>query len=471
MKSSQFLLCLPWISAAVCFTVPYRQSAGCSYLVQINNGKEAERSHYEYIDAQPSLKNAIKEKWQIGQTFQGYHLDFCEHSHSQGTINDHMRILESAPQVRSIEEDQEVTQTGWIDSNDLQELDEEQKAIQEEESSQEDSNLKICGQQANTVACQTDAPWSLHRVGYQKVQLPLPTGDMGQTFPYVYEPTDRPNVYIMDTEVFVANKQYAGRAEQVKSYVSLNESSLPFPPHGSHVAGIVGAARYGVCKWCRLLSVVTLGRTGTGSWSNVLNGATWIAQDAAARNSTVPAVVNLSLSGSKSEIINAAVDAMVDAGLIVVVAVGNSKIDACQQSPASATKPVKVGGSDNGDKFATFSNWGKCLDIIAPGALIRSTGPYNKELTMSGTSMSAPIVAGIIASALAHGDLSPAKARDNYQLKYYLNTRGIQGAIKDIPDGTNNLLAQVSYDAPSQCSKFQESESVATSRRMIFQYE
>ncbi len=257
----------------------------------------------------------------------------------------------------------------------------------------------------------------------------------------------------MDTQVWTQHPQFAGRAKTVQSYVNdLNDTTIPFPAHGTHVAGIIGAARYGVQKWSEILSVVTLNRKGTGSFSNVLNGATWIAADAAKRASQLPVVVNLSLSGSKSNVVNAAMDALVDAGLIVVVAVGNSNIDSCTQSPASATKPVKVAASDSSDQFATFSNWGACVDIVGPGVVIQSTGPYNKMIAMSGTSQSSPLVAGIIASALASGDLSITKARDNYQLKYYLNQKGIPNILIGVRPETANLLAQISNRAAPGCS-------------------
>ncbi len=204
-------------------------------------------------------------------------------------------------------------------------------------------------------------------------------------------------------------------------------------------------------KWTQLLSVVTLGKTGTGSFSNVLNGATWIAADAAQRASSLPAIVNLSLSGAKSVVVNAAMDALVTAGVIVVVAVGNSHTDACNQSPASAIKPVKVAASDSKDQFASFTNFGQCVDVIAPGVTIQSTGPYNKMITMSGTSMSSPNVAGIIASALANGDITTAQARDNYQLKYFLNQHGLRDTIGNVAQSTNNLLVQTANVPLTQC--------------------
>lgn len=442
----------------------------CSYLVQIEPGEAAKREHNEYLSQTENLDRGVQEEWEIGQTFQGYHMDLCktisdppEDPYNSFVfaqqVRDQWILLAQAPSVVALERNGEVRQAGWVE----QEPHNESRQSEEEETEADEIRLirkeeqnkitpSIVGQQAATIACQNDATWSLHRMGFPDVTLPLPTNDLKQVFPYVYEPINRPIVYIMDTEVFTQNTQYGGRAQQVKSFVGTDESKLPFPPHGSHVAGIIGSARYGVQKWAHLLSVVTLSRAGTGSWSNILNAATWVAKDAAERKPAIPAIVNLSLSGSKSEIINAAMNAMVDAGLVVIVAVGNSNLDACNQSPASAGKPIKVAAHDNADNFSSFSNWGQCVDVIAPGSLISSTGPYNKQLMMSGTSMASPAVAGIIASALGYGILKPEVAKDNYQLKYYLNASGKTGAVRNVPTGTPNVLIQTGYEA-QKCAK------------------
>lgn len=457
----------------------------CNYLVQIMPGKNAKKHHFAFLSTQSHLMDGVREKWQIGQTFQGYYMNLCDtveeteessnEVEAQTTfvqqLQSQYHLLQSAPYLVAVEKDQIVSQTGWVHNGLLQDassnvgkspLDDEISTLRKEQSNEDinedhenhenHSYYKINGQQMGTVACQSDATWSLHRVANKNAKVPLNNEDLSYPFSYVYEPEVRPLVYIMDTQVWTQHPQFAGRAETVQSYVNdLNDTTKPFPPHGTHVTGLVGAARYGVQKWAHLLSVVTLNRAGQGSFGNVLNGATWIAADAAKRASPLPAVVNLSLAGGKSTVVNAAMDALVDAGLVVVVAVGNSHVDACTQSPASATKPVKVAASDSKDQFASFSNWGTCVDIIAPGVIIQSSAPYNKMITMSGTSMSSPLVAGIIASALANGDLSAAQARNNYQLKYFLNQRGLKDKIGNVPQNTNNLLVQTTNTPASQC--------------------
>ncbi|KAK2162130.1 hypothetical protein LSH36_103g04031 [Paralvinella palmiformis] len=109
-------------------------------------------------------------------------------------------------------------------------------------------------------------------------------------------------------------------------------------------------------------------------------------------------VVSMSLGGTGSEesILNA-VDALYDAGVVVVVAAGNSNMDACNYSPAQAINALTVGATDVGDKSASFTNWGSCVDIFGPGVDVLSCAPDNGTDVMSGTSMATPHVTGVVA--------------------------------------------------------------------------
>lgn len=120
-------------------------------------------------------------------------------------------------------------------------------------------------------------------------------------------------------------------------------------------------------------------------------------------NPTMKAVINLSLGGDKFEPLNDAVKSAVANGIVVVVAAGNSKKDACKYSPASETFAITVGSTDKKDSKSSFSNKGKCLDLWAPGEDIISAENGGGTLTLSGTSMSAPHVAGTAALYLQAG--------------------------------------------------------------------
>jgi subtilisin len=186
--------------------------------------------------------------------------------------------------------------------------------------------------------------------------------------------------------------------------------------HGTHVAGTIAAKNndigvVGVAPDARLYAVKVLDNRGSGFMSDVIAGVNWVAA-----NADTIEVANMSLGGSESIALNTAVENAVNAGVVFVVAAGNESTDACSKSPASAPNAITVSALDdrdsisNNDPFAYFSNYGSCVDVIAPGVLILSTwkdGGYN---TISGTSMATPHVAGAAALYLAsHPDDSPAQ--------------------------------------------------------------
>ena len=192
--------------------------------------------------------------------------------------------------------------------------------------------------------------------------------------------------------------------------------------HGTHVSGTIAAIDntigvIGVAPGANLVAVKVLDNRGSGFTSDVIRGVDWVAANA----DTID-VANMSLGGSASSTLNAAVENAVNAGVVFVVAAGNESTDACSKSPASAPNAITVSALDdkdgvsNNDPFAYFSNYGSCVDMIAPGVLILSTwkgGDYN---TISGTSMASPHVAGAAALYLANNpNSSPADVIDALQ--------------------------------------------------------
>jgi len=190
--------------------------------------------------------------------------------------------------------------------------------------------------------------------------------------------------------------------------------------HGSHVAGTIASAKYGVAKDANIIAVKVLGSSGSGSMLDVVGGVAWAAQQASsklqsesAKNGTHKgSVANMSLGGGKSQALDLAVNNAVKKGLHFAVAAGNDNRDACAYSPAAAENAITVGASTIADKRAYFSNWGKCVDLFAPGLNILSiwnTGDHSVN-TISGTSMASPHIAGLTAYYLSlypSGEFAP----------------------------------------------------------------
>jgi len=172
--------------------------------------------------------------------------------------------------------------------------------------------------------------------------------------------------------------------------------------HGTHVAGTVGGVVYGVAKQVQLIAVKVLNCGGSGSWEGVIGGTNWVVQQYQAKRR--PSTANMSLGGGRYQLLNDAVEAGVRAGVVFVVAGGNSNADACNYSPASARLAITVGSTDVGsnggaqvDIRSSFSNFGTCTDMWAPGTMVTSAwiGSNTATRTISGTSMASPHVCGV----------------------------------------------------------------------------
>ena len=215
--------------------------------------------------------------------------------------------------------------------------------------------------------------------------------------------------------------------------------------HGTHVAGTIAAKNndigvVGVAPGANLYAVKVLDNRGSGFTSDVIAGVNWVTANA----DTID-VANMSLGGSTSSTLNTAVENAVNAGVVFVVAAGNESTDACSKSPASAPNAITVSALDdrdgvsNNDSFASFSNYGSCIDMIAPGVLILSTwkgGDYN---TISGTSMASPHVAGAAALYLASNPGSSTA-----QVTSALQTAGnLDWNVSTDPDTFNEKLVQI----------------------------
>jgi subtilisin family serine protease len=243
------------------------------------------------------------------------------------------------------------------------------------------------------------------------------------------------NAYIIDTGVRSTHSQFGGRASSVFTAVADGYGAEGCQGHGTHVAGLVGGSSYGVAKSVSLYSVRVLDCNGNGTISDVVAGVDWVTA-----NRKLPAVVNMSLTGSISSALNDAVERSIRSGITYVVAAGNATSDACGYSPASVPSAITVGATTDRDAMASYSNWGNCIDLFAPGSSILSAWNYddNSTYVLSGTSMAAPHVAGAAALYLqAHPAATPA------EVESAIVDNSTKGAISGLPLQTVNKLLRV----------------------------
>ncbi|MEC4576561.1 S8 family peptidase [Streptomyces virginiae] len=198
--------------------------------------------------------------------------------------------------------------------------------------------------------------------------------------------------YILDTGIDYDHAEFEGRAEPGFDAVGDGGDGRDCEGHGTHVAGTVGGRTYGVARAARLVSVRVLGCDGRGEYSAVVAGLDWVAQ-----NARQPAVLNVSLGGSRSDAVNRAATAVAESGTLPVIAAGNSAADACTVSPASADRVMTVAASNRADEQSGFSNRGECVEIHAPGEQIDSALLGGGSVALDGTSMAAPHVTGTAA--------------------------------------------------------------------------
>jgi subtilisin family serine protease len=231
---------------------------------------------------------------------------------------------------------------------------------------------------------QTNPPWGLDRIDQRN--LPL-----NATYNYNWTGSGV-RAYIIDTGIRTSHTQFGGRASAV--FDALGGNGQDCNGHGTHVAGTVGGSTYGVAKSSLLRAVRVLDCNGSGSTSGVISGVDWVRQ-----NFIAPAVANMSLGGGVSSALDTAVNNLSNAGVTIAVAAGNSNANACNSSPARAANAITTGATTTTDARASFSNFGTCVDIFAPGSGILSAwfSSNTATATLSGTSMASPHVAGVAA--------------------------------------------------------------------------
>jgi subtilisin family serine protease len=273
-------------------------------------------------------------------------------------------------------------------------------------------------------ATQSNAPWGLDRIDQRNRPL-------NGTF--VYSRTGSGvNVYVIDTGIRRTHAQFGTRAYHGYSAINDGRGSTDCNGHGTHVAGTIGGSTYGVAKAARLYAVRVLDCNGSGSNAGVIAGVDWVT-----RNRIRPAVANMSLGGGANSALDTAVNNSINAGVTYVVAAGNSNANACNYSPARVSNAITVGSTTSGDVRSSFSNFGSCVNIFAPGSSITSAWHTSNTAinTISGTSMAAPHVAGVAAQYLQTSTgASPATVRNA------IYNNATTGVLSSIGTGSPNRL-------------------------------
>ncbi|MEU2454100.1 MULTISPECIES: S8 family peptidase [unclassified Streptomyces] len=237
--------------------------------------------------------------------------------------------------------------------------------------------------------------------------------------------------YILDSGIDFRHTEFGGRARAGFDAIGDGRNGADCNGHGTHVAGTVGGETFGVAHKVSLVSVRVLGCDGRGPWSGIIAGLDWVAN-----NARQPAVLNASLGGDRFEPVNDATNALFNRGVLPIVAAGNDNVDARRVSPASTPNAVTVGATNRYDQETDFSNWGEALDLYAPGQDIISARNGGGSVSLNGTSMAAPHVAGVAALyKAAHPTATPTEVAN------FLKNQATEDVIQNLSDnGPDKLL-------------------------------
>jgi subtilisin family serine protease len=335
--------------------------------------QEQYTQHLQHLRANfsKSLQNQLVDSWTIGPKYKAIHVKLT---------SDTLKWVRQLPEVALVEEN------GVVHASDC--------------------------------VVQQNAEWNLARINERDISLV----DSTYSYDAAGEGVDS---YIIDTGVLTTHQEFGTRATWGTN--TIDATNQDCNGHGTHVAGTVAGTLYGVAKKTTIIAVKCLNCAGGGTITSVIAAMSWVANDHTNKGNKRPSVANMSLGGGGSPALNQGADALVAAGVTLVVAAGNSNANACLFSPAGASRVISVGATTiveevNGaekDRRTSFSNYGSCVHLLAPGQLIKAAWkdvpgqpPNNVYNTISGTSMAAPHVAGVAALLLSQDNtLTPEEVK------------------------------------------------------------
>ena len=284
-----------------------------------------------------------------------------------------------------------------------------------------------------SVTDNTVSSWGLDRIDQR--DLPL-----SQSYTYTSDGTGV-RAYIIDTGIRLTHSEFGSRASF--GFDAFGGNGSDCHGHGTHVAGTVGGAEYGVARNVNLVAVRVLDCGGSGTNAGVIAGVNYVAAQ-----TVKPAVANMSLGGGFSGTLNTAVTNAIASGVTFAVAAGNSYgANACNYSPASAPNALTVGATTSTDARASYSNVGTCVDLFAPGSSIKSAWSTGDGATntISGTSMASPHVAGVAAlylSATGNSTKTPS------QVETAIKGAATPNKVTNAGTGSPNLLLHSVFSSP-----------------------
>jgi len=278
------------------------------------------------------------------------------------------------------------------------------------------------------VITQTGATWGITRVSQRALQL-------DGKYSYYSSSGYGIDAYVIDTGIYLNHSEFEGRAMLGKNFIN-EEAANDLNGHGTHVSGTIGGKTYGVAKKVTLIAVKVLNGAGSGSWIGVIGGVDWVTSNFKLR--ARKAVANMSLGGGITITVDEAVEQSIAAGITYAIAAGNSNANACNYSPARVRTALTVGATTNTDTRATYSNYGVCVDIFAPGTSVLSSwiGSITATNVISGTSMAAPHVAGVCALHLGHD----IQLSDPNEVEIFILQAATEDIVKSPGAGSPNLL-------------------------------
>ncbi len=285
-------------------------------------------------------------------------------------------------------------------------------------------------------------PWHLDRIDQPHV---LPRD-------YQYGPQNKGagvDVYILDTGINYDHLEFQRRAkyggyDPVDEYYGESREGRDCQGHGTHVSSLVGGKTFGTARQVNLFSVRVLDCTNFAPWSVVLDGLDFVAK--VKKEKKRPMVVVMSLGGGFQAAANEAIQNLHDMGVVVVVAAGNGRDDACMYSPSSSEYAITVAGSNGTDSLYSITNFGKCIDIFAPGDRILGANYscINCTMHLSGTSMATPMVAGVAAMYLNEQPLlSPSEVKEKLMSESIKNELDFSQLILDVESDEASLAIEL----------------------------